>query len=109
MLVENRLTVAESSRSRSIASVDVLLAATFVLAGIALRLPLMSRSLWRDEGSTYAVVTSGSPRELLHHIWTTEMTPPLYYLVEYGWIHLAGVTKPHCARRHCCSALQPSS
>jgi Dolichyl-phosphate-mannose-protein mannosyltransferase len=77
------------ARQRRIVS----LATAFMLGGLALRLPLLGRSIWRDEGSTYAVVAVPSLHALLSHVWTTEMTPPLYYLIEYGWTHLAGVAE----------------
>ena len=75
------------------APVDALLVTAFALVGLALRLPLLGRSLWRDEGSTYAVVAVPSLHALLSHVWTTEMTPPLYYLIEHWWTHVAGVTE----------------
>jgi len=78
---------------RRIASADALLVTAFALVGLGLRLPLLGRSIWRDEGSTYAVVAVPSLHALLSHVWTTEMTPPLYYLIEYWWTHLAGVSE----------------
>jgi 4-amino-4-deoxy-L-arabinose transferase-like glycosyltransferase len=78
---------------RRIAPTDALLVTAFTLVGLAIRVPLLGRSIWRDEGSTYAVVATPSLHGLLSHVWTTEMTPPLYYLIEYWWTHLAGVSE----------------
>jgi hypothetical protein len=72
---------------------DAVAAAVFALAGLALRLPLLGRSLWRDEGSTYADVATASAGTVLRHVWTNEMTPPFYFLLEFAWTHLAGTSE----------------
>jgi hypothetical protein len=73
--------------------VDAILAGAFALLGLLLRLPLLGRGLWRDEGSTYADIATNSIGTVLHHVWTNEMTPPFYFLVEYVWTRLAGTSE----------------
>jgi len=68
---------------------DTATVAALVLMGLALRLPLLARSLWRDEGSTYFDIT-GSLAQLWNNVWAHEWTPPLYFIFEHGWIKLAG-------------------
>jgi mannosyltransferase len=63
--------------------------ATVVAA--ALRLPfLATQSLWFDETYTVHVVQAGSLGELWHRIGASESTPPLYYLLAWGWTHAVG-------------------
>lgn len=57
----------------------------------ALRLPfLATQSLWFDETYTAHVVQAGSLGELWHRIGASESTPPLFYLLTWGWTRLAG-------------------
>jgi uncharacterized membrane protein len=61
----------------------VLAVATAVAAG--LRLPFLDRqSLWFDEIFTRQILSESSLSGLWHHVYTTESTPPLYYLL--GWL-----------------------
>ncbi len=69
--------------------VDRLLVAGLIIVGLVLRLPLLSRGLWRDEGSTYFDI-AGSLAQLWGNVRAHEWTPPLYFLFERGWITLAG-------------------
>src|SRR5215210_9181652 len=66
-----------------------LIALVTVLAA-ALRLPTLgSQSLWVDETLT-ASRFSGDLGQLFDHLTGEEANPPLYYLVEWAWIKLAG-------------------
>jgi mannosyltransferase len=57
----------------------------------ALRLPFLgTQSLWFDETYTVHVVQAGSLGELWHRIGASESTPPLFYLLTWGWTKLAG-------------------
>jgi 4-amino-4-deoxy-L-arabinose transferase-like glycosyltransferase len=93
MIVEERVAGANSLVFSRVGALDVFIAMGFALAGVLLRLPLMGHGLWRDEGSTYAVTTAPSVHELLNHVWTTEMTPPLFYLLERAWVGIAGTSE----------------
>ncbi|HKG04709.1 MAG TPA: glycosyltransferase family 39 protein [Conexibacter sp.] len=69
--------------------VAVLTLATGVAA--ALRLPFLgTQSLWFDETYTVHVVQTGSLGELWDRIGASESTPPLFYLLTWGWTKLAG-------------------
>jgi len=61
------------------------------LAAAALRVPfLATQSFWFDETYTVHVVGAGSLGELWHRIGATESTPPLFYLLTWGWTRLIG-------------------
>ena len=49
-----------------------------------------TQSLWFDETYTVHVVQAGSLGELWHRIGASESTPPLFYLLAWGWTKLAG-------------------
>jgi hypothetical protein len=67
-----------------------LLALATLLAAV-LRLPfLATQSLWFDETYTVHVVRAGSLGELWDRIGASESTPPLFYLLTWGWTKLAG-------------------
>lgn len=67
------------------------LLALATLAAAALRLPfLATQSFWFDEAYTVHVIGAGSLGELWHRIGATESTPPLLYVLTWGWIHLTG-------------------
>jgi Dolichyl-phosphate-mannose-protein mannosyltransferase len=69
----------------------ILLLALATLAAASLRLPfLATQSLWLDETFTVHVVGAGSFGELWHRIGATESTPPLFYLLTWGWTRLIG-------------------
>lgn len=72
----------------------VLAALTLATAvAAALRLPfLATQSLWFDETYTVHVVQAGSLGELWHRIGASESTPPLFYLLAWGWTHAVGST-----------------
>ncbi len=68
---------------------SLLALATAVAA--ALRLPFLgTQSLWFDETYTVHVVRAGSLGELWHRIGASESTPPLFYLLTWGWTHAVG-------------------
>jgi 4-amino-4-deoxy-L-arabinose transferase-like glycosyltransferase len=68
-----------------------LLLALATLVAAALRLPfLATQSFWLDETYTVHVVGAGSLGELWDRIGATESTPPLFYLLAWGWTHALG-------------------
>jgi hypothetical protein len=61
------------------------------LVATALHLPfLSSQSYWFDETYTVHVVDTGSLGTLWDRIGASESTPPLFYLLTWGWTQLAG-------------------
>jgi hypothetical protein len=65
------------------------LLALATLGAAALRLPfLATQSFWFDETYTVHVVGAGSLGELWHRVGATESTPPLFYLLTWGWTKL---------------------
>ena len=61
------------------------------LLAAALRLPFLDhQSLWFDEIYTRDVLGESSLAGLWHHIRATESTPPLYYLLAWGWTGVLG-------------------
>jgi len=69
----------------------VALLALATAAAAALRLPFLgTQSLWFDETYTVHVVRAGSLGELWHRIGASESTPPLFYLLTWGWTHATG-------------------
>ena len=73
--------------------IDGLASAVFAAAGLALRLPLLNRGMWRDEGSTYADVTAPTLAAMLAHLPLTEQTPPLYFVIMFFWTRAAGASE----------------
>jgi 4-amino-4-deoxy-L-arabinose transferase-like glycosyltransferase len=56
-----------------------------------LRLPFLGhQSLWLDEVNTYSIVVRPSVVDVWNGVYQTEATPPLYYLVTWGWTQLVG-------------------
>ena len=71
------------------AAVPVTLAGFVALAALV-RLPtLASQSFWYDEAVT-SWLLRGSPAQLLHALPRSESTPPLYYLLAWGWVRAFG-------------------
>src|SRR2546423_2092555 len=61
-------------------------------AAAALRLPYLgNQSLWYDETFTRAIVTMPQLADVWHGVKSTEGTPPLYYLLTWGWGKLFGI------------------
>ena len=67
-----------------------LLAAIIVLGAAVRFSTLGEQSFWSDEATTWGIVAHG-----LGHVWTTvpksESTPPLYYLLLWGWSRVFGI------------------
>jgi len=73
-----------------------------VVAGSVLRCWGLGRQgLWYDEAVT-SWLLRGTPRQLLAALPHSESTPPLYYLVAWGWVRAVGDT---AAGRRALSAL----
>ena len=49
------------------------------------------QSYRHDEAVTAGRVLYSSLSQTMHLVWTSESTPPLYYLLAWGWSHLFGV------------------
>jgi mannosyltransferase len=83
------LTVATAPLARRPPVTPLLTLATLLAA--ALRLPfLATQSLWFDETYTIHVVQAGSLGALWDRIGASESTPPLFYLLTWGWTKLIG-------------------
>ncbi|MEA2404630.1 MAG: mannosyltransferase [Thermoleophilaceae bacterium] len=62
-----------------------------VVAAAAVRLPFLgTQSLWFDETFTRTVVRMPSIAGVWNQVKATEATPPLYYLLTWGWLKLFG-------------------
>jgi mannosyltransferase len=63
---------------------------TIFVAALAVRVStLAGQSLWADEGFTAQIVT-GPFSDVISSVRHSESTPPLYYLLEWFWVALAG-------------------
>jgi mannosyltransferase len=72
---------------------EVLLLAGLVAVGAAVRFATLGdRSFWVDEGSTVALMRLPLG-DMLHRWYVREDTPPLYYLLAYGWTRIFGTTE----------------
>jgi hypothetical protein len=61
-------------------------------AAVALRIPYLgNQSLWYDETFTHAIVTAPSIADAWDNVKSTEATPPLYYLLTWGFGKLFGI------------------
>ena len=56
-------------------------AGVLTLVALAVRIPGLSQSLFGDELFTYDTAAVGSLHDLVHAVRTTEVSPPLYFLV----------------------------
>ncbi len=66
--------------------------ALFAVA-LGLRAPGLAReSLWLDELSSVSVA-SMAPRDLLHHLTTLDVHPPLYFALLSAWLRLFGTSE----------------
>lgn len=73
--------------------VRVLLAG-IVTAAILIRIPgLLHDGLWRDEAYVYVDAIAPTFREFLRRVVETEYHPPLYFLISYIWVRVAGTTE----------------
>ncbi len=60
-------------------------------AGVLIRIPgLLHDGLWRDEAYVYVDVIAPTFGAFLHRVTETEYHPPLYFLISYVWLRLAG-------------------
>ncbi len=58
----------------------------------AIRFPTLGLQSYRhDEAVTAGRVLVSSLPGTMHRVWTSESTPPLYYLLAWAWSHLFGV------------------
>jgi mannosyltransferase len=83
-----RSTFRDTSRARSLAWLVVGL--TALAAGLRFA-TLGLQSYRHDEAVTAGRVLVSSLSGTMHLVWTSESTPPLYYLLAWGWSHLVGV------------------
>jgi 4-amino-4-deoxy-L-arabinose transferase-like glycosyltransferase len=68
--------------------------AAIVTAGTLIRIPgLLHDGLWRDEAYVYVDSIAPTFKAFLHRIVETEYHPPLYFLIAYGWVRLAGTSE----------------
>jgi mannosyltransferase len=64
---------------------------TAIAVGAVLRLATLGmQSYHHDEAWTAGVVLHGSLSTTMHKVYATESTPPLYYLLAWGWSKLFG-------------------
>jgi mannosyltransferase len=60
--------------------------------GAAIRFSTLGLQSYRhDEAVTAGRVLAASLSQTMHEVWSGESTPPLYYLLAWGWSHLFGV------------------
>jgi len=60
--------------------------------GAAIRFSTLGLQSYRhDEAVTAGRVLSAGLSRTMHEVWAGESTPPLYYLLAWGWSHLFGV------------------
>ena len=60
--------------------------------GAAIRFSTLGLQSYRhDEAVTAGRVLSAALSRTMHEVWAGESTPPLYYLLAWGWSHLFGV------------------
>jgi 4-amino-4-deoxy-L-arabinose transferase-like glycosyltransferase len=70
------------------------LLAAIVTAGALIRIPgLLHDGLWRDEAYVYVDAIAPTFQAFLHRVVETEYHPPLYFLIAYGWVRLAGTSE----------------
>jgi mannosyltransferase len=77
---------------RTRAAVGVAVAALTLLAVVVRWPTLAGPSFWVDEWVTRQIV-SQHPVDLLRAIKVGESTPPLYYVLAWGWTHLFGTSE----------------
>jgi len=68
--------------------------AAIVAAAIAVRIPsILHEGLWRDEAYVYVDLIAPTFKEFFHRVVETEYHPPLYFLLVYVWVKLAGISE----------------
>ncbi|HEY6324935.1 MAG TPA: glycosyltransferase family 39 protein [Candidatus Cybelea sp.] len=71
-----------------------LLLAAIVVAGVLIRIPgLLHDGLWRDEAYVYVDAIAPTFRTFLARVIVTEYHPPLYFLISYAWLRVAGTSE----------------
>ncbi len=71
-----------------------LLLAAIVTAGALMRIPgLLHDGLWRDEAYVYVDSIAPTFRAFLQRVIETEYHPPLYFVISYGWLRIAGTSE----------------
>ncbi len=80
-------------RNSRFAKKDAIPAIVLAFAFGALLLPLMFQPLWRDEGTTFIHAGQHSLGDVLQSVRLGELTPPLYFVVEYLWVRVAGTSE----------------
>ncbi|HZV77278.1 MAG TPA: hypothetical protein VFF63_05955, partial [Candidatus Babeliales bacterium] len=53
----------------------------------------MHEGLWRDEAYVYVDLIAPTFKEFFHRVVETEYHPPLYFLLVYVWVKLAGISE----------------
>ena len=71
-----------------------LLLTGIVTAGVLIRIPgLLHDGLWRDEAYVYVDAVAPTFRAFVQRVIETEYHPPLYFLISYVWLRLAGTSE----------------
>jgi mannosyltransferase len=65
------------------------LGALILLAALVRFATLRTQSIWFDEAATWQLVRLPFG-DLLHHVARQESSPPLFYVLEWGWTHVFG-------------------
>ena len=65
------------------------LAAIVALAALLRFATLRTQSIWFDEAATWQLMRLPFG-DLLHHVARQESSPPLFYVLEWGWTHVFG-------------------
>lgn len=67
---------------------------TIVVIAVLVRLPaLLNDGLWRDDAYVYVDVIAPTFGEFLHRTIEADWHPPLFFLLDYVWIRLAGTSE----------------
>lgn len=65
-----------------------------VLLAAAIRIPsLLYDGIWRDEANVYVELTAPTFLEFLHRVAAIDFHPPLYFILAYAWVKLAGFSE----------------
>lgn len=70
---------------------DRLILVAIAIVAVLMRLPsLLHDGLWRDDALVYVEVTAHTFREFLHRVTESESHPPLFFIIAYLWVKVAG-------------------
>lgn len=65
-----------------------------VFLAAAMRIPsLLHDGIWRDEANVYVELTAPTFVDFLHRVAAIDFHPPLYFILVYGWVKLAGLSE----------------